>query len=124
MLRHLQPLHVILAGAALGLGLIAAQEPDRGADRFRQLHQELPSPNSFRTASGAPGHEYWQQRADYKIRVTIDTETRRLKGHEQIHYHNQSPDPLDYLWLQIEPNRRAPQSHALLTALAPPGKSP
>ncbi len=119
MLRSLQPMHVLLAGLALGLGLVAAQDPDRGADRFRQLHQELPTPNSYRTASGAPGHAYWQQRADYRIRVEIDTETRRLQGHEQIHYHNHSPDALSYLWLQVEPNRRAPQSHSVLTSLAP-----
>jgi Peptidase family M1 domain len=119
MLRRLQPMHVLLAAAALGLGVFAAQDPDRGADRFRQLRQELPTPNNYRTASGAPGHEYWQQRADYEIEVAIEPESRRLTGHERVHYHNNSPDGLNYLWMQVEPNKRAPMSHAVLTSLAP-----
>jgi len=119
MLPRIRTAFPLVALAALGFGLIASQEPDRGADRFAQLRRELPTPNNFRTASGAPGHEYWQQKVDYTIDVKIDPASRLLTGSEAITYHNQSPDALDYLWLQIEPNRRAPMSHSNLTSLAP-----
>ncbi|MEM7164405.1 MAG: M1 family metallopeptidase [Planctomycetota bacterium] len=81
-------------------------------DKFRQLEEILPSPNSYRTASGAPGHSYWQQRADYRIDVTIDDEKQRLIGAEDIHYHNNSPDTLRYLWVQLDANIFALQSHS------------
>ncbi len=80
-------------------------------DKFRQLDNLLATPNTYRTASGAPGHEYWQQKADYVISVTIDDENQILRGKETITYHNQSPDPLNYLWLQMDQNVRAKDSH-------------
>ncbi len=61
----------------------------------------------YRTASGAPGHLYWQQRADYDIEVTLDDEIQRISGDETISYHNQSPDTLTYLWVQLDQNMRA-----------------
>ena len=73
-------------------------------DKFRQLEELLPTPNSYRTASGAPGHAYWQQRADYVIRATLDEERRAITASEQITYHNRSPDSLAYLWLQLDQN--------------------
>ena len=63
-------------------------------DRFRQLDEVLPTPNVYRTASGAPGSQYWQQRADYKIEVTLDEAQRRIDGKQQIVYINNSPDAL------------------------------
>jgi hypothetical protein len=81
-------------------------------NKFRQLEQDLPTPNSYRTASGAPGHEYWQQRADYKMDITIDDENQILYGDETITYHNQSPDVLKYLWVQMDQNVRAKDSHS------------
>ncbi len=75
-----------------------------GQDKFAQLYRELPTPNSYRTASGAPGPNYWQQRADHKIKVRLDDENQRIYGEEMITYHNQSPDPLTYLWLQLDQN--------------------
>ena len=81
-------------------------------NKFRQLEQDLPTPNSYRTASGAPGHEYWQQRADYKMDITIDDENQKLYGDETITYHNQSPDILKYLWVQMDQNVRAKDSHS------------
>jgi len=77
---------------------------------FRQLNTDLPSPNSYRTASGAPGHEYWQQKADYKISVVLKDAERQLHGDETITYTNNSPDPLQYLWLQLDQNMRAKDS--------------
>ncbi len=78
--------------------------------KFEQLGTMLPTPNSYRTASGAPGHEYWQNRADYKMDITIDDENQRLIGSETITYYNQSPDALEYLWVQLDQNMRAPDS--------------
>ena len=84
-------------------------------NKFRQLKQELATPNVYRTASGAPGHEYWQQKADYKMNIRLDDETQRIYGEETITYHNQSPDILKYLWLQLDQNMRAPDSDTYKT---------
>ncbi len=75
-----------------------------GQTKFTQLDQELPTPNEFRTASGAPGHNYYQQKADYKIDIKIDDKTQILSGVETITYTNNSPDKLEYLWLQLDQN--------------------
>ncbi len=72
--------------------------------KFRQLGTELPTPNTYRSASGAPGHEYWQQKADYVINVTLNEDQRSVTGAETITYFNNSPDQLDYLWLQLDQN--------------------
>ena len=79
-----------------------AQQTDQS--KFKQLGTELPTPNSFRTASGAPGHEYWQQRADYNIKVELDEDKQQIKGQETIVYYNNSPNPLTYIWLQLDQN--------------------
>lgn len=76
-------------------------------NKFRQLYTELPTPNVYRTASGAPGHKYWQQKADYQIEVEINEKDHTLSGSEIITYYNNSPDPLEYLWVQLDQNRRA-----------------
>jgi hypothetical protein len=72
--------------------------------KFAQLDQELPTPNEYHTASGAPGHNYYQQKADYKMNLVIDDATQILSGFETITYTNNSPDRLDYLWLQLDQN--------------------
>ena len=82
--------------------------------RFEQLGSELPTPNSYRTASGAPGHAYWQQRADYTISVVLNDEEQRIEGKETITYYNQSPDALGYLWVQLDQNIRASDSNTPL----------
>lgn len=74
--------------------------------KFEQLGTILPTPNSYRTASGAPGHEYWQQKADYVIEVELNDENQTINGFEVITYTNNSPDPLPYFWLQLEQNMR------------------
>ena len=72
--------------------------------KFAQLEQLLPTPNEYRNASGAPGYNYYQQKADYKINVSIDENTQILKGEETITYSNNSPDQLNFLWLQLDQN--------------------
>lgn len=73
-------------------------------NRFEQLESTLPTPNSYRTASGSPGKEYWQQRADYDIKVELDDINRKIIGSETITYFNNSPDELPYIWLQLDQN--------------------
>ncbi len=75
--------------------------------KFRQLKQELATPNVYRTASGAPGHEYYQQKVDYKMDIILDDVNQKLYGVETIKYHNNSPDVLKYLWVQLDQNIRA-----------------
>jgi hypothetical protein len=72
--------------------------------KFAQLDIELPTPNEYRTAAGAPGHNYYQQKADYKIKLTLDDVTQKITGEEVITYTNNSPDKLEYLWLQLDQN--------------------
>jgi hypothetical protein len=79
-------------------------------NKFRQLGQELPTPNVYRTASGAPGHMYWQQQADYVMDIRLDDENQRVYGEEVITYSNNSPDALEYLWIQLDQNVRHPES--------------
>jgi hypothetical protein len=90
------------------------QTPAQWGQKFEQLGTSLPTPNTYRTASGAPGKDYWQQRADYKIELTLDDIKQEIEGTETITYFNQSPDPLDYLWLQLDQNFRAQDSETPL----------
>ncbi len=76
-------------------------------NRFEQLGTILPTPNEYRTASGAPGPKYWQQRCDYDITCELDEPNRRLLGKETITYFNNSPDVLTYLWLQLDENEHS-----------------
>ncbi len=82
-------------------------------NKFRQLYDELATPNQYRTASGAPGSAYYQNQADYKMDIELDDKTQILKGVETITYHNNSPDPLEYLWVQLDQNIRSKDSPAL-----------
>ena len=102
-----------LAGLCIAVLLpaapIAASQPARGMpgdpDKlFAQLDTLLPTPGVTRTASGAPGAQYWQQRADYRIKVKLDEQRRRLTATQSITYMNRSPDTLNYIWLQLDQN--------------------
>jgi hypothetical protein len=88
---------------------LSAQE-NTNQSKFKQLGTELPTPNVYRTASGAPGHEYYQQKADYKISIELDDSAQIIKGEETITYTNNSPDELTYLWLQLDQNQQSPGS--------------
>lgn len=83
-------------------------------DKFKQIDDLLPTPNVYRTAGGAPGHKYYQQKADYKMKIELDDEKQIIRGEEIITYTNNSPDPLEYLWLQLDQNMRAQNSHSKL----------
>lgn len=89
---------------------VQAQKDNLNNNKFRQLGQELPTPNVYRTAAGAPGEAYWQQKADYKINLELDDEQQRIYGEETITYHNNSPHVLEYLWVQLDQNMRAKDS--------------
>ncbi|MFM8913014.1 MAG: M1 family metallopeptidase [Flammeovirgaceae bacterium] len=84
--------------------LVNASAQQKWQGKFEQLDQTLPTPNSYRTASGAPGPNYWQQRADYDIDVEINDETQLLTGKETITYYNNAPEVLRFLWLQLDQN--------------------
>ena len=84
--------------------------------KFEQLGTMLPTPNTYRTGSGSPGHEYWQQQADYKIKVTLDDRNQTISGSETITYTNNSPDPLGYLWVQLDQNLREEDSDKFTTS--------
>jgi hypothetical protein len=96
--------------------LPAAYAQEKGWEqKFEQLGQTLPTPNEYRTGSGAPGQAYWQQQADYKIKVSLDEKTHKLTGSETITYYNNSPDVLTYLWVQLDQNVREPETNTLKT---------
>ena len=98
---------------------VLAQSKSKPSDKFRQLEEILPTPNEQRTASGAPGNKYWQQRADYVIDVELDDINQRIIGKETVTYKNLSPDSLNYIWLQVDQNIYAKDSDAQLTRTAP-----
>jgi hypothetical protein len=81
-------------------------------NKFEQLGTILPTPNEYRTASGAPGPKYWQQRADYVIKAELDEAKLLLKGTETITYYNNAPDILTYIWLQLDENQHSTVNNA------------
>jgi hypothetical protein len=89
---------------------IFAQNTNTNTNKFKQLDTDLPTPNVYRNAAGAPGHEYWQQKADYKIQLELDDKNQKIMAEETITYYNNSPDHLEYLWLQLDQNMRAKDS--------------
>ena len=82
-------------------------------NKFRQMYQEFSSPNMFRTAAGAPGPAYYQQQADYKMDIELDDRNKKIYGSESITYTNNSPDNLEYLWVQLDQNVRKKDSPSL-----------
>ncbi|WP_018628020.1 M1 family metallopeptidase [Niabella aurantiaca] len=81
-------------------------------NKFEQLGTILPTPNEYRTASGAPGPKYWQQRCDYVIRCVLDEKAQQLTGNETLNYFNNSPDVLTYIWLQLDENEHSNRDNA------------
>ncbi|MDA8568766.1 MAG: M1 family metallopeptidase [Flavobacteriaceae bacterium] len=82
--------------------------------KFRQLYQEFSTPNSYRSASGAPGPNYYQQQADYKMDITLDDKNAKIYGEETITYTNNSPDVLEFLWVQLDQNVRTKDTKSAL----------
>lgn len=90
-------------------------DPGQGnQNKFEQMYQEFATPNTYRSASGAPGPDYYQQQADYSIAVELDDRNARIFGEETITYHNNSPDDLDYLWVQLDQNVRTKDTKSAL----------
>ena len=87
-----------------------AQNPNLNYNKFKQLKEEMATPNVYRTASGAPGHAYYQNEADYVMSITLNDQQQKITGSETITYHNNSQDKLEYLWLQLDQNKRAQNS--------------
>ncbi|POY35209.1 aminopeptidase [Solitalea longa] len=94
---------------------VFAQSGSYNTNKFHQLQEILPTPNEYRNASGAPGHSYWQQKVDYVIKAELNDDNQSLSGSEIITYHNNSPDILTYVWLQLDQNNYAANSDAALT---------
>ena len=95
---------ILLSSAAFGQDL----------NKFKQLKEELATPNVYRTASGAPGHQYYQQKADYRMKILLNDDDQTITGEETVTYTNNSPDQLSYLWLQLDQNMRAKDSDTKL----------
>lgn len=102
ILNYMRQLITLCLALGLCQALTAQKQPWQG--KFEPIDQLITAPNTSRTASGAPSKSYWQQRADYKIKATINTKNNILSGEETITYYNNSPDDLTYLWIQLEQN--------------------
>lgn len=111
---HVKPTRCLILLAYIGIftSLLGQSLPNK----FQQLDYLLPTPNFYRTASGQPGQGYWQQQADYKINISLNEENQTIKGEESITYTNNSPDPLEYLWIQLDQNVRDKDSDTYKTA--------
>ncbi len=108
---------LLLSAFLIGLTVFAQNHKQKDTEwerKFEQLGTQLPTPNTYRTASGAPGKEYWQQKADYKMKIVIDDSNQTLTGSETITYYNNSPDDLEYLWVQLDQNVRAKDTNSAL----------
>lgn len=94
---------------------VQKREPGhKDTNKFSQMYDLLATPNMFRTASGAPGPAYYQQQADYKMDIELDDKNTKLYGKETITYHNNSPEDLEYLWIQLDQNQSAKDSKSKL----------
>lgn len=82
--------------------------------KFKQLYEEFATPNTYRSASGAPGPDYYQQQADYKMDIELDDKNAKIYGSETITYTNNSPDDLTFLWVQLDQNVRSKSSKSPL----------
>jgi len=121
MSRYLRSLTVLLGALCVAAPLAAQQWLN--ADTAQRTNQssfraidELPDPNDYRNASGAPGPRYWQQQVDYRIRASLDTTTHTITGSERVTYHNNSPDQLNYIWFQLDQNIDDPATSRAIQA--------
>jgi hypothetical protein len=107
-------LFFILPVALFAQEKTSKQQGKYDTNKFSQMYDLLATPNMFRTASGAPGPAYYQQQADYKIDIELDDKKAKLSGSETITYYNNSPDSLEYLWIQLDQNQAAKDSESPL----------
>jgi hypothetical protein len=102
----------LLSGAILFAQNIQNNAASNHGNKFEQLGTTLPTPNEQRTASGAPGPKYWQQKVDYDIKCELDEVNNLLSGSETITYFNNSPDVLTYFWMQLDENQHSTTKNA------------
>lgn len=102
---------VLISGSALAQNTYNNPNSNHG-NKFEQMGGILPTPNEYRTASGAPGPKYWQQRVDYDIKCELDEKNLKLNGSETVTYFNNSPNELVYLWLQLDENQHSSVNNA------------
>ncbi|WP_378185430.1 M1 family metallopeptidase [Aquimarina sp. W85] len=125
-------IHIALSMVLLGvtLNMSAQEQPSNESSRqpghtnqnkFKQMYEEFSTPNMYRTASGAPGSAYYQQQADYVMDIELDDANKKLSGKETITYSNNSPDNLEFLWVQLDQNVRAKDSKTPLIQQNPLG---
>ncbi|WP_299976244.1 M1 family metallopeptidase [uncultured Pseudoteredinibacter sp.] len=107
---------LLLAGFGSQLSTAAiSQTKGDFEDKFRQLDEVLPTPNIYRNAAGEPGQQYWQQEVDYKIKVKLLEDKRRIEASQKVYYKNNSPYTLKYLWVQLDQNKFKNDSMAEMT---------
>ncbi len=118
-MKHL--MNHILCALFISLGMFAQEQDNlpekkghQNNNKFKQMYDEFSTPNMYRAASGAPGPAYYQQQADYKMKIVLDDKNAKLSGFETITYTNNSPDELKYLWVQLDQNKRAKDSKSPL----------
>ncbi len=102
--------HILVLGLLISAMFVSGQNPIENVHPFQQIDDLLPTPNVYRSASGAPGPEYWQQQADYEMDIVLDDERQRIYGEQTVTYYNNSPQALSYIWLQLDQNVRAKDS--------------
>ncbi|WP_346237790.1 M1 family metallopeptidase [Niabella insulamsoli] len=102
----------VLLAANVGAQDIKNNPGNNHGNKFEQLGTILPTPNEYRTASGAPGSKYWQQRCDYNIKCELDEKNNLLTGSETLNYFNNSPDELSYIWIQLDENEHSNRNNA------------
>src|SRR5580704_7183205 len=107
---------LLLIACSCWVAILSAQDIQNNptsnhGNKFEALGTILPTPNEYRTASGAPGPKYWQQRCDYDIHCNLDEDQQRLSGSETVAYFNNSPDQLTYLWLQLDENEHSSKNN-------------
>ena len=102
-------LSILLIGM-VSVSMLAQEKMEPSKNKFRQMRTEFATPNAYRTASGAPGQLYWQQQVNYNISIELDDENQQIRGEEIIEYINNSPDQLNYLWVQLDQNVRQQES--------------
>lgn len=102
--------HLYVLALTLFCATLTAQTPNVNTSRFRQMKDLLPTPNMYRTGGGAPGSFYYQQQANYTMKIHLDDENQRISGEQTITYVNNAPETLEYLWVQLDQNMRAKDS--------------